>query len=97
MCQEIERLGEKGRQMHGELGISSDDIDRQERREPTRKFRYNDQYLRIVTNDWSKYLDKEDGKEKKIIARFSVGMKGMPIDSRWIKRGECVRYVERRR
>lgn len=38
-----------------------------------RNERYNGQYLEIITGDWPKYLERENGKEKRMIAVFRCG------------------------
>lgn len=70
---EIERMREDGRQMREEIVMRDRDVQKQERRARINESRYNAAYNKIMTEELPLYLGRENGKERKLIARFRCG------------------------
>jgi hypothetical protein len=71
--EEVERLRAKGRLINVELSERDKDTDKQERRERIKESRYNRNYEKCMTEEIPEYLERENAKERKMMARFGCG------------------------
>jgi hypothetical protein len=71
--EEVGRLRAIGRWMNVELSETDKDTDKQERRERIKKSRYNREYERCRSEEILENLERENARERKMMARFRCG------------------------
>lgn len=71
--EEVERIRGSGYVLTEELKMRDRDVEMQERLERIRESRYHRNYEKLMTKERPKYLERENAKERRMVARFRCG------------------------